>query len=69
MACSFGGSGALVGLLFHPLTIARQSQSLVGLPLSLDAETSKEIIKHLAELSATFDTRIDFEDGVGIVRV
>jgi poly-gamma-glutamate synthesis protein (capsule biosynthesis protein) len=60
----------LVGLKLYPITLGfGQSRQARGRPKLADHETSKKIIDDLKKYSEPFGTEIDFQDGVGIVRI
>ena len=67
--CSFGEEGGLTELRLHPVTLVRKPRSQSGLPVLADTETAKKVIEYLGELSSPFGTKIDFKDGIGLVKL
>jgi poly-gamma-glutamate synthesis protein (capsule biosynthesis protein) len=67
--CVFGGQGTLAELRLYPATLFHQPRFLHGIPHLAEAETAEKIIAHLAELSAPFGTKIECEDGIGLVKL
>ncbi|MCY3731805.1 MAG: CapA family protein [Rhodospirillaceae bacterium] len=64
----FRGS-EVVELRFHPIELGwRLPRSQRGTPRLAPPALGREIIEHLAELSAPFGTEIRYEDGVGVWR-
>jgi poly-gamma-glutamate synthesis protein (capsule biosynthesis protein) len=67
--CRFDDAGRLVELRIHPAVHLNDSHLVRGLPGLQTGEDARRIIDYLAELSAPFGTHIDFDDGVGVVRL
>ncbi|MFC1982238.1 CapA family protein [Chloroflexota bacterium] len=67
--CSFGEDKLLNGLKLYPFTLVRTPRSRCGIPMRADDVTAKKLIEYLTELSAPFDTKIELEDGVGLVKL
>jgi poly-gamma-glutamate capsule biosynthesis protein CapA/YwtB (metallophosphatase superfamily) len=67
--CSFGEGGGLNGIKIYPVVMTGKPASQSGRPMLANAEMGRKIIEYLAELSAPFGTKIEFEDGVGVVRL
>jgi poly-gamma-glutamate synthesis protein (capsule biosynthesis protein) len=67
--CGFKSSGEFSGLKLYPFTWNYKPRSRVGLPLMADSETAKKIIQFLAELSSPFGTKIEYQDGIGLIKV
>lgn len=60
----------LIDLKLHPITLGYQkSRTVRGRPMLADQKLGQKIINDLNEFSKSFDTIIDFKDGVGIVRL
>ncbi len=60
----------LAELKLHPITLGfGKPRTVRGRPTLAGAELGKKIIDDLARLSQPFGTRIDFEDGIGVVRL
>jgi poly-gamma-glutamate synthesis protein (capsule biosynthesis protein) len=66
--CSFSEDRKLTEVKLYPLTLIREPRSQFGLPLAADAETAGILINYFAELSSAFGTKVEFKDGIGIVR-
>lgn len=63
-------AGRLVELKLYPLTLGSgKSRQLRGRPLIATGEVAEKIIKDMIRLSEPFGTRIEFKDGLGIVKV
>ena len=67
--CSFKGDGGLTEFRFYPVTLVDTTPSRSGLPLLAEPEASKKITERLGELSAPFGTKIEFKDGMGVVKL
>ncbi|MFC2002025.1 CapA family protein [Chloroflexota bacterium] len=67
--CSLGEERRLTGLKLYPLTHGRGPRSQSGLPMLADDKTARKLIEYLAELSAPFGTKIEFKDGIGLVKL
>jgi len=67
--CSFGTERKLTGLKLYPLTHVHQPRSQSGLPLQETGEKAKKLIEYVGELSLPFNTKIDFKDGLGVVKL
>ena len=60
----------LIELKLYPVTLGYgKPRTVRGRPLFADAVLSKKIIEDLKRLSEPFGTIIDFQDGIGIVRL
>lgn len=60
----------LIEIKLYPITLGYgKPRTVRGRPLFADPELSKKIIEHLKRYSEPFGTAIDFEDGIGIVRL
>ena len=66
--CNFSEDRKLTEVKLHPLTLIREPRSQFGLPLAADAETARILIEHFAELSSAFGTKVEFKDGIGVVK-
>ncbi len=66
--CSFGGNGKLTELKVYPLTHVKAPRSQCGLPMLADTEMARKLIEYLAELSSPFGTKVEFKDGIGLVK-
>ncbi len=59
----------LVEMKLYPIDLGWQApRSQRGTPRLADEETGRKIIERLAESSAAFGTRIEYQDGIGIWR-
>jgi poly-gamma-glutamate synthesis protein (capsule biosynthesis protein) len=67
--CSFQGKGGLTEFKFYPVSLVWTTRSRTGLPLLAEAEAAKKITERIAQLSAPFGTKIEFKDGIGVVKV
>lgn len=67
--CTLGADKKLTGLKLYPFTLQREPRSQAGIPLAADAETGRKIIEYTAAVSLDFGTEIEFEGGVGMVKV
>jgi poly-gamma-glutamate capsule biosynthesis protein CapA/YwtB (metallophosphatase superfamily) len=57
----------LINLKLYPIDLGqKEPRSQRGSPFLADEAKASKIIKHLAELSAPFGTKIDFKNGIGI---
>lgn len=66
--CLFEQERKLTQLKLYPVTMTRgRPWSQSGLPLLAEGELAEKIIRHLAQLSIPFGTRIEFQDGLGLV--
>jgi poly-gamma-glutamate capsule biosynthesis protein CapA/YwtB (metallophosphatase superfamily) len=74
VSCEFSKQGDLIGAGFYPISLGGR-KALLDHTLSRDVpclaqgEHGKEILRHLAELSAPFGTKIQNKDGVGRLAV
>lgn len=66
--CSFNDAGDLVEIKLHPARHIKDSAVLYGLPGLETGEQAREIIEYVAELSAPYGTKVEFVDGVGVIR-
>jgi len=67
--CSFGEGRGLAELKLYPVTLAHEPRPQSGLPMLADADKAEKIIDYLGELSASFDTKIEYRDGIGQVKL
>ena len=67
--CSFGGERRLTGLKLYPFTLVNKPRSQSGLPMLANEETARELIEYLSELSSPFGTKIEFKDGIGMIKL
>jgi len=67
--CLFKREGQLAGIKLYPFTRVSEPRSQVGLPRMADLETGKKIIDYLSQLSAPFGTKIEYRDGLGLVKL
>jgi poly-gamma-glutamate synthesis protein (capsule biosynthesis protein) len=67
--CTFNTDKKLSGLKLYPFVLQRQPRAQAGIPLAADAETGRKIIEYTAGVSSDFGTKIEFRDGVGLVKV
>jgi poly-gamma-glutamate capsule biosynthesis protein CapA/YwtB (metallophosphatase superfamily) len=59
----------VVEILFYPIELGwKAPRSQRGTPRIAPEALGRKIIEHLAELSAPFGTRIDYQDGIGVWR-
>lgn len=66
--CQFDDDGRLVQITVHPAQHLKDNQVNKGLPGMQAGEDARRTIEYLAELSAPFGTRVDFVNGVGVIR-
>jgi len=60
----------LAELKLHPITLGfGKPRTVRGRPMLAEPELAKKIIEDLARLSQPFGTRIEFQDGIGVVRL
>jgi poly-gamma-glutamate synthesis protein (capsule biosynthesis protein) len=64
-------SGSLLSeLKLHPISLGfGKARHVRGRPMLADEALSRKIIGELASLSRAFGTEIDYQDGVGVVRL
>jgi poly-gamma-glutamate capsule biosynthesis protein CapA/YwtB (metallophosphatase superfamily) len=67
--CSFSGDKKLTELKLLPFVLQRQPRAQAGIPLMADDKTGRKIIEYMAAASTDFGTKIDYKDGVGLVKV
>ena len=67
--CSFGSEGSLVELKLYPFALVSKPRSKSGIPMMAEGEAARKIIGRIDELSAPFGTKIEFKDGIGIVKI
>lgn len=69
--CSFGPDNNLVELKLYPVDVSmvREPRSQSGLPMLAEPDLAKKLIGYMGELSAPFGTSIEYENGVGLVRL
>jgi len=67
--CSFGDDWRLLQVTLHPVTVILTPRSKSGFPMLADDKAARLIIGLLAELSAPFGTKIEFKDGVGLIKL
>jgi poly-gamma-glutamate capsule biosynthesis protein CapA/YwtB (metallophosphatase superfamily) len=67
--CSFTGERILNELKLYPFTMVHEPRGQSGLPMLTDSETARKLIEYLAELSSPFETKIEFKDGIGLVKL
>jgi poly-gamma-glutamate capsule biosynthesis protein CapA/YwtB (metallophosphatase superfamily) len=72
--CSFGEGGKLTSLKVYPFDMAgamsgaHEPRSQCGIPRLADKDMARKLIEYLAELSSPFGTKIEFKDGIGLVK-
>jgi poly-gamma-glutamate synthesis protein (capsule biosynthesis protein) len=66
--CRFDEQGRLEQITIHPARHLQDSEVNSGLPGLQTGEEARKIIDWLAELSAPYGTKIEFVDGVGVIR-
>jgi len=67
--CEFDDEGRLRQIRIHPATHLSGTFGLRGLPGLESGEEARKIIDYLGELSVPFGTRIEFDNGTGLIRV
>ena len=67
--CTFDAAKKLIGLKLYPFVLQREPRSQSGIPLAADADMSRKIIEYMAANSADFGTKIEYKDGLGLVKV
>lgn len=68
--CSIEEGGKLTEVKLHPVSLVKYGIGSSRRPPRLaEGEEARKIIEYLGELSAPFGTKIDFQDGVGTVRL
>ena len=67
--CRFDDQGRLEQITIHPAVHLKDNKLNAGLPGLQTGPEARKIIDYLSELSAPFGTRIEFEDGVGVIRL
>lgn len=67
--CCLGNAGDLISLQLYPFTIRSQPRPRCGIPFMANPELGAKIIGYLGELSAPFGTKIEYQEGVGVVRI
>jgi poly-gamma-glutamate capsule biosynthesis protein CapA/YwtB (metallophosphatase superfamily) len=67
--CSFADGWNLAGVRLYPVSVTLTPRPRNGFPMLADQETARRIIDFMAELSLPFGTKIEFQDGVGLVRL
>jgi poly-gamma-glutamate capsule biosynthesis protein CapA/YwtB (metallophosphatase superfamily) len=69
--CSFNNEKQLIDLKLYPLDVSmtREPRSQSGIPMLSEPKEGKRLIEYMEELSAPFGTRIEYKEGVGIVKV
>ncbi|MGH9334694.1 MAG: CapA family protein, partial [Vicinamibacteria bacterium] len=61
---------ALVELKLHPISLGfGKPRQVRGRPMFADETLSRKIIADLERLSKPFGTTVEYEDGVGVVRL
>ena len=54
----------------HPVDLAHEvPRSQRGTPRMASGETARRILENVAALPAPYGTRVEIEDGIGIIRV
>jgi len=53
----------------YPIVFPSESRVYNGCPKMAKAEKAREIIEHLRNISAPWATQIDYEDGIGVVKL
>lgn len=67
---TYEGEGRVTDIRLHPITLGQDEPPYHrGTPVLADSETGREIIERLASLSAPYGTRIEFDGGIGRVRL
>ena len=66
--CRFDDQGRLEQITIHPAVHLKDDAVNSGLPGLQTGEDARRVIDYLGELSAPFGTRIEFADGVGVIR-
>lgn len=67
--CSLAEDGGLTEMKLYPVTMVREPRSRSGLPILADGEMAEKIIEYLGELSSPFRTKIEFKDGIGLIKI
>ena len=67
--CAFGEGRTLTELKVYPATYLDEPISQRGIPITANTELAKKIIEYVGELSAVYDTKVTFKDGIGIVEL
>lgn len=65
---AFNADRKLAGIKLYPFTLTGKPYPKAGIPLLESGEMARKIIEYLGELSAAFDTKVEFKDGIGLVR-
>ena len=67
--CRFNSEGRLVEMRIYPAKHLKDNHLVQGLPGLQTGAEARGVIEYLAELSAPFGTRIEFEGDVGVVKL
>jgi hypothetical protein len=63
-------AGELVELKLHPVTTGYGlPRTRRGYPRRASPEDAERIIEHISKYSEPYDTKIEFEEGIGIVHL
>lgn len=61
--------GGLKEIRLYPITFYGESRASLGCPKMAKAEQARRIIEHLGNISAPWATEIEYEKGIGIVKL
>jgi poly-gamma-glutamate synthesis protein (capsule biosynthesis protein) len=67
--CSFIEGVGLSEVNLYPVTMLHETRSRGGMPVLADPELAEKTIAYLNELSAPFNTRIEFREGIGQIKL
>jgi poly-gamma-glutamate capsule biosynthesis protein CapA/YwtB (metallophosphatase superfamily) len=67
--CTFKEEWKISEIVLYPVSVALKPRPKSGFPMLADRKTAAMIITFLAELSAPYGTKIEFKDGVGIIKL
>jgi len=69
--CSFGHEKELVEFKLYPVDVSmvREPRAQSGLPMLAEGDAGKKLIEYVGELSAPFGTNIQYDNGVGLVKL
>ncbi len=70
VARPFWSDGTLVRLELHPISLGHgQPRTVRGRPMLAESDLAQKIVGDLQRLSKPFGTEIEFQDGIGVVRL
>ena len=67
--CDFSADRKLTGTKIYPFTHIREPRGQSGVPVQAEGSTAKKIIEYIASVSAPFGTKIDYKDGIGLLKL